>query len=114
MFSSGKKGNVDAERRIFNKNLTSKYFFTEVGGKAVCLLCEEKITIFKDYHLGRHYETKHEETYQNLTDAERAWTSETLLAKLQKQQGFFTQASHIQGCSSQDQLCDIPQYREKQ
>lgn len=34
-----------------------------------------------------HYETKHEEKYKNLKDAERAWTSDALLAK---QQGLFT------------------------
>ncbi|XP_010775008.1 collagen alpha-1(XIV) chain [Notothenia coriiceps] len=63
---------------------------TTVGGKAVCLVCGEQIAVFKDYNLSRHYETKHAEKYKNLTDAERARTSNALLAKLQKQQGFFT------------------------
>ncbi|XP_071063277.1 general transcription factor II-I repeat domain-containing protein 2B-like [Pseudochaenichthys georgianus] len=48
------------------------------------------MAVFKDYNVSRHYETKHAEKYKNLTDAERARTSEALLAKLQKQQGFFT------------------------
>lgn len=39
--------------------------------------------------MNRHYETKHAEKYKNLTDAERAQTSEALLAKLQKQQELF-------------------------
>uniref|UniRef100_A0A1A8N5E2 Zinc finger, BED-type containing 5 n=1 Tax=Nothobranchius rachovii TaxID=451742 RepID=A0A1A8N5E2_9TELE len=65
-------------------------FFTEVGGKAVCLVCGEEIAVFKDYNLSRHYDKKHSEKYKNLSDAERARTSEALLAKLQKQQGFFT------------------------
>lgn len=85
-----KKRKVDAECRIFNKNWTAKYLFTEVGGKAVCLVCGEEIAVFKDYNLSRHYDKKHAEKYKNLTDAERARTSEALLAKLQKQQGFFT------------------------
>ena len=38
-------------------NQTSKYLFTEVKGKT-------------DWH----YNTKHAEKYNNLTDAERAWT----------------------------------------
>ncbi|XP_073689371.1 general transcription factor II-I repeat domain-containing protein 2B-like [Garra rufa] len=50
----------------------------------------DKIAVFKDYNLNRHYETKHAEKYKNLTDAERARTSEALLTKLQKQQGLFT------------------------
>ncbi|XP_071059413.1 general transcription factor II-I repeat domain-containing protein 2B-like [Pseudochaenichthys georgianus] len=48
------------------------------------------MAVFKDYNVSRHYETKHAGKYKNLTDAERARTSEALLAKLQKQQGFFT------------------------
>ena len=79
----------------------------------MCLVCGEQIAVFKDFNLSRHYETKHAEKYKSLTDAEKAGTSEALLAKLQKQQGFFYQASHIQGCSNQDQLCDIPQNCKK-
>lgn len=56
----------------------------------MCLVCGEQIAVFKDYNLSRHYETKHLEKYKNLSDAERGRTSEVLLAKLQKQQGFFT------------------------
>lgn len=93
------------KKRVFNKTWTTKYLFTEVRGKPVCLVCGEQIAVLKDYNLNRHYETKHAEKYKNVTDAELARTSEILLAKLQKQQGFFFfyQASHIQGCSSQDQ-----------
>ncbi|XP_028439673.1 general transcription factor II-I repeat domain-containing protein 2-like [Perca flavescens] len=90
MSAHARKRKVDAECRIFNKNWTAKYLFTEVGGKAVCLVCGERIAVFKDYNLSRHYETTHAEKYKNLSDAERARTSEALLAKLQKQQGFFT------------------------
>lgn len=90
MSAHKKKRKVDVECRIFNKNWTANYFFTEVGGKAVCLVCGEEIALFKDYNLSRHYDNKHSEKYKNLSDAERARTSEALLAKLQKQQGFFT------------------------
>lgn len=56
----------------------------------MCLVCGEQIAVFKDYNLSRHYETKHAEKYKNLTDAEKTAASEALLAKPQKQQGFFT------------------------
>lgn len=46
--------------------------------------------MLKDYNLNRHYTTKHEEKYRNLTDEERAKESDALLAKLQTQQGLFT------------------------
>jgi len=44
--------------------------------------------VFKDYNLSQHYKMKHAEICKNLTDAAR--TLEYLLAKLQKQQDFFT------------------------
>ena len=88
-----KKRKIDTECRVFNETWTSKYLFTEVKGKAVCLVCGEKIVVFKDYNLNRHYETKHGGNYKNLTDEERARTSEALLAKLQKQHGFLTKLS---------------------
>ncbi|MBN3302039.1 PLCZ1 phosphodiesterase, partial [Amia calva] len=75
---------------VFNKTWTSEYLFTEVKGKAVCFVCGEQIAVLKDYNLNRHYETKHAKNYKNLTNAERAQTSEALLAKLQKQQSLFT------------------------
>ena len=56
----------------------------------MCLVCGEQVAVFKDYNLCRHYETKHAEKYKNVSDTEKARTSEALLAKLQKQQGLFT------------------------
>ena len=84
-----KKRKIESEYRVFNKTWTSKYLFTEFKGKAVCLVCGIQVAVFKDYNLNRHYENKHAEKYNNLTDAEWARTSETLLAKLNKQQGLF-------------------------
>ena len=62
-----KKRKIDTEYRVFNETWTSKYLFTEVKGNAVCLVCGEKIAVFKDYNFNRHYETKHGENYKNLT-----------------------------------------------
>ncbi|KAK2828937.1 hypothetical protein Q5P01_019971 [Channa striata] len=45
MSSSATKRKVDADCRHFNKNWTAKYLFTEVGGKAVCLVCGEQIAV---------------------------------------------------------------------
>lgn len=59
-----KKKKVGAEGCGFKKICTTKYLFTEVGGKAVCLVCSEKVTVFKEYNVSRHYETKHVEKYR--------------------------------------------------
>lgn len=90
MSAHAKKRKVDAESRTFKQIWTTNFFFTEVKGKPVCLVCGEHVAVFKEYNLKRHYETKHAAKYKNLTDAERARTSTDLLAKLEKQQGCFT------------------------
>ena len=40
---------VDSECRAFNRVWMPKYFFTEVGKKAVCLLCSESVAVLKEY-----------------------------------------------------------------
>ncbi|XP_074513994.1 general transcription factor II-I repeat domain-containing protein 2A-like [Sebastes fasciatus] len=97
MSAHGSKRKIETECRIFNKTWTAKYLFTEVKGKAVCLVCGVQVAVFKDYNLNRHYVTKHEEKYKNLSEQERARESDALLAKLQNQQGLFTKC-----CTSRD------------
>lgn len=89
MSAHSKKRKVDNECRVFNKTWTAKYFFTEIKGKAVCLICGTQVSVLKDYNLNRHYTTRHEDKYRNLSDEERAQESDALLAKLQTQQGLF-------------------------
>ena len=90
MSAHPKKRKVDNDCRIFNKTWTAKNVFTEIKGKAVCLVCGTQVAVFKEYNLNHHYTTKHEEKYRNLSGEERARESDALLAKLQTQQGFFT------------------------
>ncbi|KAK7913722.1 hypothetical protein WMY93_013933 [Mugilogobius chulae] len=49
-----------------------------------------RVAVLKEYNVSRHYVTKHEEKYKNLSDLERAKASEALLAKLHTQQTLFT------------------------
>ena len=37
----------------------STIFFTVVNGKAVCLICKNTVSVFKEYNLERHFNTKH-------------------------------------------------------
>ena len=46
--------------------------------------------MFKGHNVSRHYETKHAEKYRYLTETKRERISKDLLAKLRKQQGYFT------------------------
>uniref|UniRef100_A0A669BDA4 SPIN-DOC-like zinc-finger domain-containing protein n=1 Tax=Oreochromis niloticus TaxID=8128 RepID=A0A669BDA4_ORENI len=90
MAARAKKRKIDNECRVFKRTWTAKYLFTEIKGKAVCLVCGTQVAVLKDYNLNRHYTTKHEDKYKNLSEKERARVSDALLAKLQTQQGLFT------------------------
>lgn len=57
--SGPKRRKVDSECRVFNKEWTTKYFFTEVRSTAVCLICQEAVAVFKEYNISRHFATKH-------------------------------------------------------
>ena len=91
--STNKRRKIDGECRAFNKTWTAKYLFTEVKGKAVCLVCGTQVAVFKEYNLSRHYATKHADKYKNLSEEEQAKESDALLAKLQSQQNIFTKRS---------------------
>ncbi len=70
--SVAKKRKVDSECRVFKEEWTTKYFFTNIGQKAVCLICQESIAVFKDYNLSRHFSSKHSNYGVNLSPAEKA------------------------------------------
>lgn len=40
--------------------------FTEVNGKPVCLVCQQQVSVLKEYNIRRHYETQHGEKYNRL------------------------------------------------
>lgn len=54
-----KKRKYNNDCRIFNEKRSINYFFIEINGKAVCLVCRE--TVFK-----RHYESKHQDKFAHL------------------------------------------------
>lgn len=87
--SGPKKRKVDKECRVFNKEWTTKYFFTEHRSSAVCLICQETVAVFKEYNISRHFATKHAYYASNLSTKEREAAAQKLAANL-KAQLFFT------------------------
>ena len=69
-----------------------KYFFTEVGKKAACLLGNESVAVFKEYNIKRHYATKHAGYDSTLSAAERQTRASELDRRLVKQQNVFVKA----------------------
>lgn len=65
--SAAKKRKVEDECRAFNDEWTARYCFANVGSKAVCLLCRECVSVFKEYNLKRHHQTKHSDFGHNFT-----------------------------------------------
>ena len=40
-------------KEAFNENWTDEYFFVETNNMALCLICKEIMSVFKDYNLKR-------------------------------------------------------------
>jgi hypothetical protein len=48
-----KKRKVDHECRVFNEQWTQKYFFVQNKDKAVCLICKDRVSVFKECNIKR-------------------------------------------------------------
>ncbi|XP_074050066.1 general transcription factor II-I repeat domain-containing protein 2A-like isoform X2 [Macrotis lagotis] len=59
--ASTKKRKVDTEGRSFQEKWTNDYFFVEVKGKPMCLVCGNALAVMKKANLERHYSSKHAE-----------------------------------------------------
>ena len=53
--SLSKKRKVDKECRVFQDSWSVSYFFTEVNGIPVCLVCSQQVSMVKEYNIRRHY-----------------------------------------------------------
>lgn len=91
-----KRRKADCEYRKFNNEWTRQYFFTDIGNKALCLLCREHVAIFKEYNLKRHFATKHPGYCSGLSEEAQAQKSRQLVEQLKKQQNLFTKQSKTQ------------------
>lgn len=91
-----KKRKVTHECRVFNKDWTYNYFFTDVGEKAICLLCQDTVAVFKEYNLKRHYQSKHKDYGQNLSQAELKNRADEMVKRLKQQQTVLFRQSNIQ------------------
>jgi hypothetical protein len=54
-----KKRKVDAENCQFQDNWMEDYYFILNKGLPVCLLCNESISVNKEYNLKRHFTSRH-------------------------------------------------------
>lgn len=83
------KRKVSNETRTFRDCWTEMYFFIEFNGDPVCLICQERVCITKEYNIRRHYDTKHSIVFDSITGQDRGKKAEELKQKLLKQQNLF-------------------------
>lgn len=87
--SGGKKRKVDTEGRQFQEKWTEEFFFILKNGKPICLLCNESISVMKEFNIKRHYSTKHATLHSLTGQLLRTDKIQKLTANLEKQQQMF-------------------------
>ena len=75
---------------MFKDNWTEQFLFIQVGGKPMCLICSDYISVNKECNLKRHYQTKHVAKYEAYTGQLRKDKIATLRSAMAKQQDVFT------------------------
>ena len=78
-----KETKIMDEGAAFNEKWTDEYFFVETNNMALCLICKEIMSVFKDYNLKRCYLQKHAakfNVYQGMLHKERSGTEKGLIS----------------------------------
>lgn len=91
--NSSKKRKVDVEGRLFKASWTVDYFVMERFGRIMCLICQETISVPKEYNVKRHFLTKHGDRYDSLTGQVRLDRVNSLQQSVVGQQSLFTAVS---------------------
>lgn len=55
-----RKRKIGSENRSFNPNW-QVYYFIERGGRPMCVICLETVSVMKEHNVKRHFETRHKE-----------------------------------------------------
>ena len=84
MSTASKKRKVDKEGRCFQKRWKLH--------NCVCLVCHETVSVYKEYNVKRHYETKHANTFNKLSEDDCAEKAKQLEDSLATQQLYFKPA----------------------
>ena len=69
--SLSKRRKVDSECRIFEEKWTEHYFCIANSGKVMCLICKGNISVFKEYNIRRHYDSKHKSLFDKYDEVLR-------------------------------------------
>ena len=50
---------ADEEKQVFKDSWTDLYFFVKQKGKPICVICNETVSVNKEFNLKEHHKTKH-------------------------------------------------------
>ncbi|XP_065650666.1 general transcription factor II-I repeat domain-containing protein 2-like [Hydra vulgaris] len=86
--SASRKRKVEDEKKIFQSKWEVLYFFTSINETIICLICQQKVSVPKEFNVKRHYKT-HQEKFEIYQKDKRIDKLNELKAKLKKQQNIF-------------------------
>jgi hypothetical protein len=84
-----KKRKVDHECGVFKEQWTQKPFFVQNKDEAVCLVCKDSVSVFKESNIKQHYDARHKEKYDVFQGQVRTQKSKSLQKALLEQQNVF-------------------------
>ncbi|XP_069469912.1 general transcription factor II-I repeat domain-containing protein 2-like [Ambystoma mexicanum] len=90
-----RKRKIDSVCRIFKEQWTYDYFSIQYKERAVCLICQNIVSVFKEYNLRRHYETQHKDKYDCLVGEVRKDKILKLKNTLTAQQNTFVKQKQL-------------------
>ena len=105
-----KKRKLDTENRCFNETWTTKYAFilpAAINAKPMCVICNECVSVLKEYNIRRHYEQNHQSFAKSypIDSSVRSAKIESLKAAYTKGNRMFTNAV------SQQEKCTLASLR---
>jgi hypothetical protein len=93
------------ENRIVQSRWTEKCYFICIKGAAVCIICNENVSVLKEYSVKRHYETKRASQPSDIQGQLRMDLITQLQNRLVKQQCLFSCSALQTGHSVRASTC---------
>ena len=80
------KRKISDEKRQFKDSWELRFLVKEQSGRVLCLICNEMISVMKEYNVQRHYSTLHVTGYDKYTGEARRALLNDLKSNLRKRQ----------------------------
>ena len=85
-FTMAQKRKISNEQRQFKDSWELRFLVKEQSGRVLCLICNEMISVLKEYNVQRHYSTLHVTGYDKYSGEARRALLNDLKSNLRKRQ----------------------------